>query len=576
MKILFVLSKPYFLRYFDSVIEAALDAGHEVDLAFGWPDARSKALRTFEHRADAPNVLPRAPERTDSFAGMAAGIRAAADYVRYLDPDYRDADVLRARAWAGAVGRARFIARLSRLRTLPGSSASLILRVLMVLEGAIPSSSEVETYLRHAQADVVLVSPLVSTHLAQTDYVKSAQAIGVPVALAVASWDNLTNKGSIRAVPDRVIVWNEVQRQEAVTLHAVPPGRVELTGAHPFDRWFGRPPASSRRDFCGRVGLPPQRPYVLFLGSSGNIADKQVEEQFVRGWIEAIRSSDDSEVASLGVMIRPHPGRPGAWEALDLTGLGAAVVWPPPSRPVSSDARDEFFDSMFHAAVVVGINTSAMVEAAILGRPVLTVQSRQFAQAQEGTLHFRHLMPEGGGFVRSTRSLHEHVGQLGEAVRSPEKARTEAERFVGNFIRPLGRERSSSTVFLEVVERLAASRALRRSPPTPLAAPAVRRILRVLAAVAAIRRPSAAKARDRQVSRVLRKLARLAATARGQRVSSMLLHASREVEARGKRGRARRKALEGKRRSARRKAAAGWVEEQLRLALKPEPPEPID
>ena len=46
---------------------------------------------------------------------------------------------------------------------------------------------------------------------------------------------------------------------------------------------------------------------------------------------------------------------------------------------------------MYHASATVGLNTSAMIEAAIVGRPVHTILVPEFQHSQEGTLHFRYL-----------------------------------------------------------------------------------------------------------------------------------------------------------------------------------------
>ena len=61
----------------------------------------------------------------------------------------------------------------------------------------------------------MLVSPLVRFGSEQADWVKSARALGIPVGFPVFSWDNLTTKGIIHVQPDRVFVWNEVQKREA-------------------------------------------------------------------------------------------------------------------------------------------------------------------------------------------------------------------------------------------------------------------------------------------------------------------------------------------------------------------------
>src|SRR5439155_27346423 len=104
-------------------------------------------------------------------------------------------------------------------------------------------------------------------------------------------------------------VWNETQKQEAGEYHDVPAKRVVLTGAQPFDRWFGRQPRETREQFCTKVGLDPGRPYVIFVGSSSNIARENVEEGFVRRWIEELRDSSDPLLREIGVLVRPHPDR---------------------------------------------------------------------------------------------------------------------------------------------------------------------------------------------------------------------------------------------------------------------------
>jgi hypothetical protein len=41
--------------------------------------------------------------------------------------------------------------------------------------------------------------------------------------LGVGSWDHLTTKGLIHEMPDRIVVWNELQRTEAAELHGARP-----------------------------------------------------------------------------------------------------------------------------------------------------------------------------------------------------------------------------------------------------------------------------------------------------------------------------------------------------------------
>jgi hypothetical protein len=113
------------------------------------------------------------------------------------------------------------------------------------------------------------------------------------------------------------------------------------------------------------------------------------------------------------------------------------------------------FDSLYYSAAVVGVNTSAMVEAAILQKPVLSLLAPEFAATQEGTLHFHYLLPENGGFLRVAASIDEHVRQLAEALRNPDRIREQTERFVAGFIRPHGLGTACTPILTDVLQRAA-------------------------------------------------------------------------------------------------------------------------
>jgi hypothetical protein len=455
--VLFVMNTPGFLRYYDETLDLLLERGHEVVLGFTNPTLRANALEALEGRPRRPQLIGSVPSRTDALAPMSARLRNLVDFARYLHPRYAEAGFLRDRRRLRLLEARGLSGWLAQRDTLPRPAVAALLRGLLMLERAVPSARDIEAVLKKVRPDVVLVSPLVTVGSPQTDYVKSARALGIPSGVAVASWDNLTNKGMIRELPDRVLVWNDAQRDEAVELHRVPRERVVVTGAQPFDRWFGRRPTLSREAFCRRVGLHPERPFLLFTGSTSNITDSGVEDRFVRRWAEAVRTARAPQLREAGMLVRPHPDRRSEWSGINLDGLDEAVVWPP-TRPnsVTEEARAEYFDSLYHASVVVGVNTSAMVEAAILGRPVLSLRLPEFHQAQRGTLHFAHMLPEHGGFLDLADSLGEHLAQVQAAMGDPGPAQRRNRAFVERFVRPEGAEVPATPRLVAAIEHLAA------------------------------------------------------------------------------------------------------------------------
>ena len=111
------------------------------------------------------------------------------------------------------------------------------------------------------------------------------------------------------------------------------------------------------------------------------------------------------------------------------------------------------FEALHYSAAVVGLNTSAFLEAAIAGKPVHTVLLPEFADNQEGTLHFHYLQQVGGGLLRVARGFDEYRAQLTASLLEGERPDRNI-GFVRAFIRPYGLERSATDVFVEHLERL--------------------------------------------------------------------------------------------------------------------------
>jgi hypothetical protein len=452
VRILFAMAYPGYLRYFDATIVALLDRGHQVEIWFETVEKQAEGLRALNAHP-LLYVGDRLPKRTDRWARVAHGERHLTDYVRYLDPRFADAKYLRMRAGAGVP---RAFSFLHRRDVLPAAAVRAMVRGLTALESVLPRAQDVDEFIAERRPDVVVVTPLVTLASRGADLVASARAAGLPTAVCVASWDHLTTKGIMRFIPDRVFVWNRAQASEAIDLHGVPENRIRITGAQPFDRWFGREPGRDREAFCTRVGLPATKPYLLFVGSTASITAPEAEKRFVREWIEALRAYGDASVRETAVLMRPHPYNSTHWDASDLADLENVTVFPRRgANPVDEGARTDYFDSIFHSAAVVGINTSAMIESAVQGKPVLSVTPPDFSDTQGGTLHFRHLVPENGGFLRIARNLDEHVSQLADVLAGPETVRAEIDRFLSSFVRPQGLDRPSTPRLAGGIDELA-------------------------------------------------------------------------------------------------------------------------
>ena len=450
MRVLFSVGSFGFLRNFEPALRLLAERGHDLHIVAERRDkvGGNRIVEALER--DYPGRITfgyAASRKSSPRQAFGLALRSALDGWRYLDRRYDRSPTLRARAERQAPRIAALVARTP----LVGRLAVRVARPLVRrLERWISPIDAAERFLRDPRPDLLLITPLLYFGSPQVEYVRAARKLGIRTVLAVGSWDHLTTKGLIHEAPDTVIVWNEMQRREAAELHGIDPDRVVVTGAQAYDGWFGRQPSVSRAEFCRKVGLPDGRPLLLYLCSSPFIAPHEVG--FVRRWIAAVRASADAALRGAAILVRPHPQNADQWRDFDPSAFDAVAIWPRAgANPIDREARADYFDSMYYSIAVVGVNTSALIESGIVGRPVFTVVDADFADQQEGTLHFQHLKNVQGGLLSVGRTLEEHVGQLARAVRGEYDA-AKGRAFVEAFVRPHGLAVPAAERFVEALE----------------------------------------------------------------------------------------------------------------------------
>jgi ADP-heptose:LPS heptosyltransferase len=422
-----------YLRNYESVIRRLADEGWTITLAT-LEGSRSVDETLAQTLADAyPGIarvrLPRAHGVLQEGRDAAY---AALDWMRFIDARYHHSPALRERA------ERRVSRPLHAGLRMYGVERNTRRRMRMTVRlerwGASGGSDRsARRSLAALAPDVVAVSPLIDIAGGQHAFVTASRALGIPSALLVASWDNLTNKGLIHEAPDRVMVWNRYQAEEAFRLHDVPRERITVTGAQLFD-WLREPmPLPSREEFLTGLGLDPGKATVVYVGSSSAVGAK---EGGILGEIvlPALRKHSDRRLATANIIVRPHPTNPfivGKTEA-SLAKHGA-VADPLAGDPVVDEATRRHYRALLtHADAVIGVNTSAFLEAAVVGTPSVPLTARRLSSAQQTAPHFRLLI--SAGLFEAPRSVHGTLNRLSATLDDPEARALGLQEFVRDFI----------------------------------------------------------------------------------------------------------------------------------------------
>jgi len=326
-----------------------------------------------------------------------------------------------------------------------GLASDLLARI----EWSVPPDKTIEREIADYAPDVVVCSPVNQRWSEELEYLKAAKNLGIPTALPVYSWDNLSTKGLIHVAPDLLMAWNKVHEQEAITIHKIDPDRVVQTGSAFFDKWFSmrRATRSERHQFLKKVGLDPARPYLLYLGSSANIA--RDESWVVANIVRQFRA--DEALRDMQILIRPHPANNEVYDKVRCEGVS---IWPRKKQlPDDPESQLDFVNSVQHAVLSLGINTSGMIDALIQDRPVAAFVSDTFKATQEEAVHFQHMRDAGCFYeVNSAAELPTLLKIITDG--EPEDLRERRRDFVRAMVRPHGLDKNAGELSAWCIEKL--------------------------------------------------------------------------------------------------------------------------
>ena len=100
------------------------------------------------------------------------------------------------------------------------------------------------------------------------------------------SWDNFTNKLIPVRQVDRLVVWNEIMKAQAIELHGYDADAIRVAGAPQFDPHFRRV-ATPRDEFFRRIGADPSRKLIALTTTPRSLY--RHHDHVLRALVPAIR-----------------------------------------------------------------------------------------------------------------------------------------------------------------------------------------------------------------------------------------------------------------------------------------------
>jgi hypothetical protein len=206
----------------------------------------------------------------------------------------------------------------------------------------------------------------------------AAGLLGIPRAIWIRSWDNITSK--IAALPDveLFLVWSDLMEQELRRYFPEYTDRkIIRVGALQFDGHRDPSNIIPREEFCRKMGLEPERPILLYCTGGPHICRN--EHLVIHDLQESIRELSRPYRPQL--LIRLHPY---FWNT-DLQvydNIRGAAIWPRQEDAFNmvggstTGLLDDYrimLSSFYHQSVNINIASTVTLDSAIFDRPIVNI-----------------------------------------------------------------------------------------------------------------------------------------------------------------------------------------------------------
>jgi hypothetical protein len=352
------------------LVQRLLDSAPGVEVVLASPLVEDVSfVQEFRHPRVTFELLP--PHRP---AGVEARLMALIQ-ASYVDSGVTEAVKIRKQE-AIAKKTMRFIRAKRRLASVLAPSIVRKESRYDLVDRLVSHPAAEQLFDRHRPVLLVTSSP--GLILAEVPLLRTAVRRGVPSMAVDASWDNFTNKVLPVRHVTRLLVWNELMKQQAVTLHGYRPEQITVTGPPHWDLYFRAGRGSTRETFFRRIGADPSRKLITLTTTPLELYPHY--DHMLRGMIEAMSAGKFPYPSQ--ILVRVHP-RDDLVRYKAFLGLPHVIVEKPfrttvrtgdgMAVDITTDSQQHLADTMRYSDVVVQVASTIAIEASIFDTPVINV-----------------------------------------------------------------------------------------------------------------------------------------------------------------------------------------------------------
>ena len=208
---------------------------------------------------------------------------------------------------------------------------------------------------------------------------RHAHKFQIPTLGYVPSWDNLTSKWEVPVKLNKLLVWNDIMKQEALNFLGYSDDCVSITGVPQFDIHSDSSIITNRGEFLQSLQGDKSKKILLYATGTSQLSDS--EPFIVKMIYDMIQNNQFDYPCQL--LLRVHPRR-SLSDFKDLFDKPNVLIQTPGKQ--SKDFKDSGYvwksdlgdysilsNTLFHADVMINVASTITIESCLFDTPVVNI-----------------------------------------------------------------------------------------------------------------------------------------------------------------------------------------------------------
>ena len=230
-------------------------------------------------------------------------------------------------------------------------------------------------------------------------FIRLAKKHNIPTIAYVPSWDNITSKWGIPAKIDRLLVWNQNMKNEAIEFLNYDEDEVMICGIPQYDMYYNMQNITSNEKFRSYYNIDDDKKIILYATGTQELTD--AEPHIIDLIVNAIEKNKLNHPCHL--LVRLHPRR--SIDAFLKFKNNSYVTLQTPGR-LSTEFSDSGYkwkaeiedyellaNTIINSDLTVTVTSTVTIESCIFDTPVINVGfdgNQNFPYSRSVKRHFEY------------------------------------------------------------------------------------------------------------------------------------------------------------------------------------------